>query len=151
MKVYLVRHGEALPSNIDPERGLSPTGSMEVRLVAEELKNKISSPPLAIYHSSKKRAVQTAGIMADVCAPGVTPEERDALLPDDDPHIWIERIDKTEKDIMLVGHMPYMGIIAGALLSKSSGGRSVEFSTATVACLEGGGKSFELCWVLRPS
>ena len=30
MKIYLVRHGEALPENVDPDRGLSERGFEQV-------------------------------------------------------------------------------------------------------------------------
>ena len=39
MKLYLVRHGEAVSKNEDPLRPLSVSGKAEIRLVAEQIKS----------------------------------------------------------------------------------------------------------------
>src|SRR5512139_2014144 len=63
MRLYLVRHGEALPREVDPERGLSNEGRQEAEKVAAFLKG-LAIEVEAVWESGKKRATQTAEIMA---------------------------------------------------------------------------------------
>ncbi len=63
MKLYLVQHGEARSELEDPERSLTARGEEETRKISDATK-RLSIRPAKIYHSGKKRAEQTAGIIA---------------------------------------------------------------------------------------
>jgi hypothetical protein len=63
MGLYLVQHGKSLPKEEDPDKGLSSEGTKEVERIAQMAKEhgvRVSS----IKHSGKKRARQTAEILA---------------------------------------------------------------------------------------
>jgi len=63
MAVYLVQHGKSLNDQEDPEKGLSERGKAETERIAGVAQGyavQVSS----ILHSGKKRARQTAEIMA---------------------------------------------------------------------------------------
>jgi len=63
MQLYLVRHGEAVAGEIDPERPLSAQGVAAARKMAAFLKpRKIEVG--AIWHSTKARALQTAEMLS---------------------------------------------------------------------------------------
>jgi len=68
MKLYLVRHGAALPASKEPSRPLSGEGQRGVERIALFLREagvKVNH----IYHSDKLRAAQTASILGGVIAP----------------------------------------------------------------------------------
>jgi phosphohistidine phosphatase len=124
MLLYLVQHGEAKREAEDPSRPLSKKGVKDVQKVAHFLA--ASNVKVArIHHSGKKRALETAEIIAISINPGEEVNEVGGLKPLDDPRIWYDRILKTEEDTMLVGHLPYMSRLASMLHKLQDGRRCV--------------------------
>ncbi|MDY0041414.1 MAG: histidine phosphatase family protein, partial [Desulforhabdus sp.] len=64
MALYLVQHGKSLPKEKDPDKGLSPEGISEVQRIAG-VAGGDGVKVAIIKHSGKKRARQTAEILAD--------------------------------------------------------------------------------------
>ncbi|MBU0755216.1 MAG: phosphohistidine phosphatase SixA [Planctomycetes bacterium] len=150
MKIYLVRHGDALSEYEDPAQPLSPEGRHQVERVAECLAH-MRVRVGKIECSTKRRAFETAQILARHlgCIDKLT--ERQGLKPNDplDP-LW-EDLQKTDEDRILVGHLPYMEHMASALLG--GGSKPVNFAVhpATCICLSGRmGSPFVLEWMIRP-
>ncbi len=152
MKLYLVRHGEALSKAEDPERSLSPPGREGIRRVAEFLSGTGLSVPV-IFHSGKKRAAETAEILASKVAPGVVPVKSDGLSPNDPLEIMQGRLEEWTRDTMLVGHLPYMAVLTSSLLIETTDDvpALVVFNPGTVVCLGRGRISgWYLEWVVHP-
>lgn len=143
MKLYIMRHGEAEDGMIDPKRPLTERGRTEVERVAQHLKNE-GARPRRILHSQKLRANQTANLVGTTLS--IDAEAAEDLLPLDSPEIWHERLLEEEEDIMLVGHMPYMGMMASLLTTGNKNQAPVVFSEATVLCLEKKDDSFKLLY-----
>ena len=59
MAVFLVQHGQSLPKDLDPERGLSEAGMADVKRIAEVAKG-YRVQVASIAHSGKTRVRQTA-------------------------------------------------------------------------------------------
>ena len=131
MNVYLVRHGKAKSEEEDARRPLSGSGIAEVEAVAEHIATTWDIHPSRIYHSTKLRAKQTAEIIADALKKTDSLEEAEGLKPLDDPRTWADRIEAMEDDVMLVGHLPYMGKLASYLLVNNPNASTVTFQTAT--------------------
>ena len=152
MKLYLVRHGEAKSKAEDPERSLSPTGREGIRRVAGFLSKTGMSVPV-IYHSGKKRAAETAEILASKVAPGVVPQKSDGLSPNDPLELIEGRVEDWTRDTMLVGHLPYMADLATRLLLETTDEVPVLvlFNPGTVLCLERDRiHGWYLEWVVHP-
>ena len=149
MYLYLVQHAEAKSKDIDPLRGLSEKGIEDITNVAEyAARMKISVQ--RIIHSDKKRALESAGILAEHIKPEEVLES-DGLSPKDDPGIWLERIGKMNNDIMLVGHLPYMARFSGLLVCGNKDKGAVNFEMGCVVCLkrdDEGVWAFE--WIIKP-
>lgn len=63
MKIYLVQHGESLGKEIDPQQSLNQKGTIDIERLGHFLaKKKIGI--FHLYHSGKRRAEQTAEILA---------------------------------------------------------------------------------------
>lgn len=150
MFLYLVRHGEAKKEVDDAARGLTDKGIREVSQVSAYARDRrimVSS----IYHSGKKRAMQTAQIFSEHLKPGKGASETDGLAPMDEPEKWVKRIAGTGEDIMLVGHLPYMARLAGLLLCGDKENMHLDFKTGGIACLQrlDDGR-WELEWMIMP-
>jgi phosphohistidine phosphatase len=133
MRFYLVQHGEAKSEVEDPERPLTAKGEEEVKSVARGA-GRLGLRPSKVYHSGKRRAQQTAEIMASALTLAV--ESAQGLNPLDDVRPWAERISKEAKDLMIVGHLPFLDKLASLLLSGDETARIVLFRYGAIVCLE---------------
>ena len=135
MKLYLMRHGEALSPQRDPERGLTDKGKSNVELVAKHLQNKDVSFS-QIFHSKKKRARETAEIMGNIIAPNIKLTLHDKITPNDDPHLIFSEINSWEEDTLIASHLPFVPDLMTLLTEKDAYMTAITFETATVICLE---------------
>jgi phosphohistidine phosphatase len=147
MHLYLVQHAHALAEDIDAARPLSERGRADAERVATLLSGCL--PGLSrILHSGKTRARQTAEILARSAA-GVAVEQVHGLNPLDDPKPIARRIDASDDDVMLVGHLPFMARLASHLLSRDPEAELVAFQPGTVLCLEGDDGTWRVAWMVR--
>ncbi len=131
-KLYLVQHGEARSELEDPERSLTGRGEEETRKISDAAK-RLSICPAKIYHSGKKRAEQTAGIMRAALD---LPAQRDqGLNPNDAIRPWVERISAEAEDLMIVGHLPFLAYLASLLTAGRQTADVVSFDASSIACL----------------
>ena len=145
MKLYLMRHGEALSPQRDPERGLTDRGKSNVELVAKYLQNQDVSFS-RIFHSKKKRARETAEIMGDIIAPNIELTLHDKITPNDDPHLIFSEINTWEEDTLIASHLPFVPDLMTLLTEKDAYMTAITFETATVICLE---KENSYRWIFK--
>jgi len=135
MKLYLVQHGDALPKNIDPERGLSEKGVEDVTKIATFLENsgiKIEH----IFHSGKKRAEQTAMRLQSCLISGGEFAQVEGIAPLDPVDAVAREAEDWHEDTMLVGHLPYMGKLVSRLVAGDENIPLVTFQPGTIVLLE---------------
>lgn len=150
MRVYLIRHGEAEDGASDSQRPLSRQGREDVTRVAGFLSLFEQPRPSRIVHSDKLRARQTAQMFAEAWQVGDVREMPD-LRPESDPVAWASRLASPDAGSMaLVGHLPYMGRLAGLLLCGNDSRDIMQFQTASVVCLERNGRGWTALWHLHP-
>ena len=135
MLLYLVQHAEAKKEEEDPSRGLTDNGFRMITLMALFAQDRGVSAG-RILHSGKKRAAQTAQVLADKTRPAQGVAEADGLAPMDDPAIWAERLGPMSEDIMLVGHLPHLARLASLLLCGERDKNIVDFRMAGIVCLK---------------
>lgn len=134
MSIYLVRHGEAAPDRDDAARPLSPRGRAEVDRVAR-LAAELGFRPAEIRHSGLLRAAQTAEVLAARLAPARGVHPAPGLCPEDDPEPVAVECERARESLMLVGHMPHLGRLAGRLLTGDPGRQLIRFGTGTIAAI----------------
>lgn len=150
MKLYLVRHGEAAPKSIDPEQRLSEKGRLDVSRVADFL-GRSGLRVARVVHSGKPRARETAEILAAAVAPGTSPEARGGLDPNDPTGPLAAEVSGWHEDVMMVGHLPFMGELVTRLVTGRGGADIVTYAAGSVACLEpAGGGGWRIAWMLHP-
>ena len=150
MRLFLVQHGNALPKDVDSERGLSEGGKQDVANVAAFLAGG-SVQVERIFHSGKKRAWETAELFR-VCLIGDGHfDERDGIAPLDPGVDVAEEIQNLSKDTMFVGHLPFMGKLVAHLIAGNEDIGVVSFTPGTVVCLERDGNDiWSVAWMVRP-
>lgn len=151
MKLYCVRHGEAMSAEVDPERGLTDQGKDEVAAVAQQLLSH-EIHVSHIMHSPKLRAVQTAEIFAAYLEVDQVSECVSLLDEDADVQTLVEMIQSWESGTMLVGHLPFMSKLVSALVVKDENNFPiVNFPPAALVCLEFyDHQRWIINWLLRP-
>lgn len=151
MKLYLVRHGEALSKDVDPECGLSDAGKRDVERIASFMKNG-SMLVSQILHSGKARTRQTAQIIAAHITTAIEVQEADGLKPNDPVEHYAFETRGYKDDTMLVGHLPFMGRLASRLVSGSEDAAGFNFHTGTVLCLDRCGRGcWSVEWMVNPN
>jgi len=135
MRVYLVQHGKALGKEENPDRPLTDEGREEVRRVADRL------APMGltvgrIVHSGKTRARQTAEILAQAVQSPTEAAEREGLSPNDPVDPIAYQLQDTADDVMIVGHLPFLGRLVSRLLGADADAGLVTFFNGGVVALE---------------
>ena len=150
MQVYLVQHGASKSEAQDPQRNLTEEG----RRVVEQMAEHLAGTGLSIdhiEHSDKLRARQTAEILASKLKPPNGTEQVSGLAPNDDVTPMRLRLQKEEKNLMLVGHLPYLSRLLSSLLLVDEDRPLVEFRMGGVVCLERVENTvWRLLWALIP-
>lgn len=134
MRVAIVRHGQALSKQDDPEQGLSPHGREQAKRAGAEL-SKLALAKARILHSVKTRARQTAEIMAAALQSPVAPEQIDGLKPNDPIEAIVRDILAADEDRIYVSHLPFVQYLTAVLATHKKGAQPV-FSTCGLAVLE---------------
>jgi len=150
MKLYLVRHGQAVSESVDAERPLSPKGQRDIQNIAQYLKQK-SVDVYGIFHSPLKRAQQTAEIIRHILNPSVSLTVNNYLLPDDPVDRLEEELRTVNVDSMVVGHLPFLGHLTAALVGEEFNPNSFHFDTGTVVLLERNQSlKWKMIWHISP-
>jgi phosphohistidine phosphatase len=142
---YLVRHGEAVAQGADGQRPLTPAGRQGVARVAQAAAAR-SITISEIVHSGILRAQETADILAEYLSPPNGVRAMDGLSPQDDPVFVKAELEGAQHPLMLVGHLPYMGRLAGLLASGDPDRAVVEFQPATLVCFSRDLSGWKISW-----
>jgi phosphohistidine phosphatase len=151
MKLYLVQHAEAKSKAEDPSRPLSENGSKTIIEVAKHAAQHLRIQVAEIVHSGKLRAKQTAEVLAEHLKPtkGLTPSKD--LEPLADPEVWMKNLAETQKDTMLVGHLPHLSKLSSLLLTGNEDKEIIWFKMGGMVCLERDESShWTTRWIITP-
>ncbi len=159
MILYIVRHGVAVPHGApgiaENDRPLTEDGVRKMKKNAEGLK-RLGVAPEAIWSSPLPRALQTAEIVRDAFEKKPPLRTVEALAPEGsraEVYSEIRRHGKAE-GLMLVGHQPSLGEIAGEI-AWGSPEHYVELRKGGACALEiqeiGTRLRGTLLWLLTPA
>lgn len=148
MKLYLARHGDyVLSQGLDV---LSEKGSNDMMCLAALLKP-MNLHVASILHSGKNRAQQTAELLTQGFYCKTSPESHLGLKPDDDVLMVAEELTHWNEDVLIVGHLPFMGRFVSQLLIGNDKKEIINFQTGTLVCLSQLDKAhWVIDWVLNP-
>jgi len=134
MKLYLVRHGEAVSDQVDPLRPLTDKGKSDTQKIAELLKNS-SIQVDVIFHSIKKRAEQTAEILKNTLNPKCQITPKNYLAPNDSIDKIYQEISQYN-NLMIVGHLPFLFKLLSKLIEATESPGILIFTESSVAVLK---------------
>jgi phosphohistidine phosphatase len=150
MKLYLVQHGEAVSKQEDPGRPLSEQGIEDVQAMAAFL----GAAPVhvsRVWHSGKRRALQTAEILAKALLSGGKVEVVEGLNPNDPVAEFSTDADVWDEDTLVVGHLPFMYRLVSLLVSGEVEAEWLQYQPGSVVCLERvDTDQWVVMWMLRP-
>ena len=135
MHLYLVQHGEAKSKEQGPQRHLTEKGLRDVQKAADFIKA-LTLTADAIWHSGKARAAQTAEILASAIAVSQGVLQREGLAPNGPIAMIAKELSSLDEDVMIVGHMPFLGKLASALVAGDESADIIAFQQGGVVCLE---------------
>jgi len=149
MDLYLVQHGEAKSETEDPERSLTERGRREVEQVAAWTA-RACLQVAQIRHSGKRRAEQTAAILAERLVPpeGMVPVS--GLAPNDDVNPVAEALRAETRPLMLVGHLPFLSRLASLFLVGNLSPTIIRFRMGGIVCLAREEERWAVAWVITP-
>jgi len=135
MKLYFLRHADALDGADDAARPLSPRGRKEAREIGRFLKQ-AGIEFDAAYSSPLMRAKQTAELVVDVCG-STTLDVTAALLNEASAATfdeWLKGIPEA-KHVCLIGHAPTLAERVRRLLGLETP-ETFKMPKGGLACLE---------------
>lgn len=95
---------------------------------------------------------KTAELLATALAPGRVPEAIAGLSPNDPVEPAVRRIADWTSDVMLVGHLPFMGKLVARLVGGDESKPVAAFVPGTVVCLERyEANHWTIAWMVRPA
>lgn len=117
MKLYLIRHGEAVSGDTyDVNRQLTERGEQRAQRAARWLAKTVKGP-VSIWSSPYLRTQQTAEPIAK--ALDVKIIQHQCLQPEMTPHRVVEELVYENQSIILVTHLPLVGRLASLLTEGS--------------------------------
>jgi phosphohistidine phosphatase len=114
VKLYLIRHGEAVYGDTDDiNRQLTEHGEQRAQQAAKWLAKTVIGP-VSIWASPYLRTQQTAAPIGKALGVGVV--RHDCLKPDMTAQKVVDELVKEEQSIILVTHLPLVGRLASLLI-----------------------------------
>ena len=145
MKLYLIRHGDAEFMANDTVRPLSQQGEREAKSAGHYLL-KVDTKVDFIYHSTLRRSRETAEHIAHILNAVALLKERNGLCPEDSPALFAEELQIERQSGAIIGHLPFLQIIASILLLSPSEMLPIKYTPGSILCLEREGYGE---WLLR--
>ena len=142
--IYLVHHADAVGPEVEPQRPLSLSGRTHAESLAQQAAVK-GVKPVAIWHSGKLRARQTAEPFLRLCNPLADFAAIRGLQPTDPPTSIVDLLHSEERDVMLVGHMPNLPRLF-TMLVKGDESVLLPFPLHGMIALERAGERWREVW-----
>ena len=149
MKLYLIQHGEAKSKAEDPQRPLTERGREDVARVAAFAAN-TGLRVRQIRHSGKRRAEETASILAEHLSPAEGVLASPGLAPKDDARPIAEVLQGEAQPVMLVGHLPFLDRLASLLVTGDADRSIVRFQKSGIVCLVREDDNWTVNWIVAP-
>lgn len=150
MRLYLVRHCDAVHPVEHPERPLSADGREQARTLAAWCARSGVRVD-EIVHSGVLRAAETADALAAALRPERGVRAEPGLRPGDSARHAVDHLRFGEGSRIVVTHLPIVAHMASLLLTGTERGEPLVFRTGSAAALEGEGEHWSLEWLVHPA
>ncbi len=136
VKIYLIQHAEAKNKMKDPNRPLTEKGIFNLQKISKYAFESLSIKIDKIYHSEKRRSIETAQILSEFLNPlgGITYME--GLNPNDSIDIILNKLEILKENVMIVGHLPHIEKLSSFLLCGDKNRKIINFKNSCIACFD---------------
>lgn len=146
--LYLMQHGKNVPEEENEDKPLSDEGKKETQAAADFISKRQIKVDF-IWHSKKLRAVETAKIILSAVSEAQL-IEKDNINPTDPVREIPGIIEAAEKDILIVGHLPFLQKLLSLLLAGDDNKQIHNFKNSGLLCLDKKG-AWALQWAIIPA
>ena len=152
MKLYCVRHAQAMMASEDHLRELSLQGSTEATQIGQFLA-KAECQVGHIIHSQARRTAMTAEIIGQALGCKNISECSTGISPEDEVDDMVPVVDAWDEDTMIVTHLPFIARFVSRLLTGNASKSRWNCPPCTVICLDRShaGGSWSVEWMITPS
>ena len=150
MHLYLIRHAHALDGDNDAARPLSPKGRKQVRQLAGLLQDADAFEAGEIWHSSLRRAHETAGLLAKKLKRGVRLKEVAGLAPDDAVDRIAAKLGDLRRPVAVVGHEPHLSALASLLVTGRAAPPRFTLKKCSALRLDRANGGWSVRWLVAP-
>lgn len=137
MKLYLLRHAEAVDLMPDPARQLTHRGREDATALGEYLAQHPILQVAQIWQSPYLRARETTECLlaghGRLTAQVTTVAD---LTPEDDPRTLDGRLASLRAPLLIVGHNPHLSLLTSWLLTGDCHRLGIDFRKATLVCID---------------
>ncbi len=151
MKLYIARHGDSLPKEINTESPLSKKGEQEINNLAHFLRH-LKPSIQGIFHSGKRRAQQTAEILAKAFDNQGEIKARTGMDPLDSIFPLLDDLKTEPQTVLLVGHLPFMETLISMMCTGSLDHKILSLSAGTLVCMDKSESDtfWSIQWMINP-
>lgn len=149
MELHLIRHAHAEDTVPDEARRLSPRGRRQARALARRLRATGEFAPTEVWHSTLRRARETAELLAPA-APEAIYRETTGLAPDDAPSAIARRLARARVPVAIVAHEPLLSALASRLVTGAAEPVVFHVRKASALALTRVGRRWVVRWFLPP-
>ena len=149
MYIYLIQHALSKSKEEDPERSITDAGRAETEKIAEYFKT-LNLEIHVIWQSGKKRAKETAEIFARVLGIDNRILEHSNLSPNDPVGPVTSALETMHKDVIIVGHLPFLPRLLSHLTTGTDDCQIVNFKNSGIICLERNSEQWGINWITTP-
>ena len=149
MYIYLIQHALSKSKEEDPERGITDTGRTETEKIADYFRT-LNPEIHVIWQSGKKRAKETAEIFARTLGIDNRILEHSNLSPNDPIGSVTSALKTMHKDVIIVGHLPFLPRLLSHLTTGTDTCQIVKFKNSGIICLERDAEQWRINWITTP-
>ena len=147
MYLYLIQHALSKSKEEDPERSITDIGKAETEKTAQYFKS-LNPEIHVIWQSGKKRAKETADIFAHLLGIDNRILEHTNLSPNDPLEPITSALEKMQKNVVIVGHLPFLSRLISYLTTGTVSCQIVKFKNSGIICLERTGEQWSINWII---
>lgn len=137
MKLYLLRHAEAVDLAPDAARPLTFAGREDATVLGQYLARHPILKVSQIWQSPYLRARETTDCLqaghGQLTVPVTTVPD---ITPEDDPRALDGRLANLRAPLLLVGHNPHLSLLTSWLLTGDPHRMGIDFKKATLLCVD---------------
>ncbi|MBM3866459.1 MAG: phosphohistidine phosphatase SixA [Verrucomicrobia bacterium] len=149
MELHLIRHAHSEDTAPDEARRLTPRGRRQARALARRLRATGDFAPAEVWHSTLRRARETAELLAPA-APDAPRREQPGLAPEDDPAAVARRLARKCAPVAIVAHEPLLSTLASRLVTGAAEPVVFHVRKASALALTRVGRRWVVRWFLPP-